>query len=174
MRVNVIHKAVGAISESDVLLAEASDAVIIGFQVRPSAEARRAAEKEGIEIRLYSVIYDCINEVKEGIEGMLEPEKKEEVTATAEVKQTFKISKVGTIAGCLVKEGKLTNKADVRLIRDGIVVYTGSLASLQRGKDNAKEVPAGMECGCGLERYNDIHPGDIIEAFQIVEIKRSL
>ena len=174
VRVNVIHKAVGAISESDVLLAEASDAVIIGFQVRPSAEARRAAEKEGIEIRLYSVIYDCINEVKEGIEGMLEPEKKEEVTATAEVKQTFKISKVGTIAGCLVKEGKLTNKADVRLIRDGIVVYTGSLSSLQRGKDQAKEVPAGMECGCGLERYNDIHPGDVIEAFQIVEIKRSL
>ena len=174
VRVNVIHKAVGAISESDVLLAEASDAVIIGFQVRPSSEARRAAEKEGIEIRLYSVIYDCINEVKEGIEGMLEPEKKEEVTATAEVKQTFKISKVGTIAGCLVKEGKLTNKADVRLIRDGIVVYTGTLASLQRGKDNAKEVPAGMECGCGLERYNDIHPGDIIEAFEIVEIKRSL
>ena len=174
VRVNVIHKAVGAISESDVLLAEASDAVIIGFQVRPSAEARRAAEKEGIEIRLYSVIYDCINEVKEGIEGMLEPEKKEEVTATAEVKQTFKISKVGTIAGCIVKEGKLTGKADVRLIRDGIVVYTGSLSSLQRGKDQAKEVLAGMECGCGLERYNDIHPGDIIEAFQIVEIKRSL
>ncbi len=174
VRVNVIHKAVGQISESDVLLAEASDAVIIGFQVRPSAEARRSAEKEGIEIRLYSVIYDCINEVKEGIEGMLEPEKKEEVTATAEVKQTFKISKVGTIAGCLVKEGKLTNKASVRLIRDGIVVYTGELSSLQRGKDNAKEVPAGMECGCGLERYNDIHPGDIIEAFQIVEIKRSL
>jgi len=174
VRVNVIHKAVGAISESDVLLAEASDAVIIGFQVRPSSEARRAAEKEGIEIRLYSVIYDCINEVKEGIEGMLEPEKKEEVTATAEVKQTFKISKVGTIAGCQVKEGKLTNKADVRLIRDGIVVYTGSLSSLQRGKDQAKEVPAGMECGCGLDKYNDIHPGDIIEAFQITEIKRSL
>ena len=174
VRVNVIHKAVGAISESDVLLAEASDAVIIGFQVRPSSEARRAAEKEGIEIRLYSVIYDCINEVKEGIEGMLEPEKKEEVTATAEVKQTFKISKVGTIAGCLVKEGKLTQKAQVRLIRDGIVVYTGELASLQRGKDNAKEVLSGMECGCGLEKYNDIHPGDIIEAFQIVEIKRSL
>ena len=174
VRVNVIHKAVGAISESDVLLAEASDAVIIGFQVRPSSEARKAAEKEGIEIRLYSVIYDCINEVKEGIEGMLEPEKKEEVTATAEVKQTFKISKVGTIAGCLVKEGKLTSKADVRLIRDGIVVYTGTLSSLQRGKDQAKEVPSGMECGCGLDRYNDIHPGDVIEAFQIVEIKRSL
>ena len=174
VRVNVIHKAVGAISESDVLLAEASDAVIIGFQVRPSAEARRSAEKEGIEIRLYSVIYDCINEVKEGIEGMLEPEKKEEVTATAEVKQTFKISKVGTIAGCQVKEGKLTSKAQVRLIRDGIVVYTGALASLQRGKDDAKEVAAGFECGCGLERFNDIHIGDIIEAFTVVEIKRSL
>jgi translation initiation factor IF-2 len=174
VRVNVIHKAVGAISESDVLLAEASDAVIIGFQVRPSAEARRAAEKEGIEIRLYSVIYDCINEVKEGIEGMLEPEKKEEVTATAEVKQTFKISKVGTIAGCQVKEGKLTAKAQVRLIRDGIVVYTGALASLQRGKDDAKEVATGFECGCGLERFNDIHIGDIIEAFTVVEIKRSL
>jgi len=174
VRVNVIHKAVGQISESDVLLAEASDAVIIGFQVRPSAEARRAAEKEGIEIRLYSVIYDCINEVKEGIEGLLEPEKKEEVTATAEVKQTFKISKVGTVAGCQVKEGKLTAKAQVRLIRDGIVVYTGALASLQRGKDDAKEVATGFECGCSLERFNDIHPGDIIEAFQIVEIKRSL
>jgi translation initiation factor IF-2 len=174
VRVNVIHKAVGAISESDVLLAEASDAVIIGFQVRPSAEARRSAEKEGIEIRLYSVIYDCINEVKEGIEGMLEPEKKEEVTATAEVKQTFKISKVGTIAGCQVKEGKLTSKAQVRLIRDGIVVYTGALASLQRGKDDAKEVAAGFECGCALERFNDIHIGDVIEAFTVVEIKRSL
>jgi len=174
VRVNVIHKAVGAISESDVLLAEASDAVIIGFQVRPSSEARKAAEKEGIEIRLYSVIYDCINEVKEGIEGMLEPEKKEEVTATAEVKQTFKISKVGTVAGCQVKEGKLVQKAQVRLIRDGIVVYTGALASLQRGKDDAKEVASGFECGCSLERFNDVHIGDIIEAFQIVEIKRSL
>ena len=174
VRVNVIHKAVGAISESDVLLAEASDAVIIGFQVRPSAEARKSAEKEGIEIRLYSVIYDCINEVKEGIEGMLEPEKKEEVTATAEVKQTFKISKVGTVAGCQVKEGKLTQKAQVRLIRDGIVVYTGALASLQRGKDDAKEVASGFECGCSLERFNDIHIGDVIEAFQITEIKRSL
>ena len=174
VRVNVIHKAVGAISESDILLAEASDAVIIGFQVRPSTEARKAAEKEGIEIRLYSVIYDAINDVKEGIEGLLEPEKKEEVTATAEVKQTFKISKVGTVAGCLVKEGKLVNKAQVRLIRDGIVVYTGALASLQRGKDDAKEVPAGMECGCGLERFNDIKEGDIIEAFTVVEIKQKL
>ena len=174
VRVNVIHKAVGAISESDILLAEASDAVIVGFQVRPSSEARKAAEKEGIEIRLYSVIYDAINDVKEGIEGMLEPEKKEEVTATAEVKQIFKISKVGTVAGCQVKEGKLTSKAQVRLIRDGIVVYTGALASLQRGKDDAREVAAGFECGCSLERFSDIHPGDVIEAFQIIEIKRNL
>ena len=174
VKVNVIHKAVGAISESDILLAEASDAVIIGFQVRPSVEARRAAEKEGIEIRLYSVIYDAINEVKDGIEGMLEPEKKEEVTATAEVKQIFKISKVGTIAGSVIRDGKMTNKTKVRLIRDGIVVYTGNLSSLQRGKDAAKEVPAGMECGIGIENYNDIKEGDIIEAFQIVEIKRTL
>lgn len=174
VRVNVIHKAVGAISESDILLAEASDAVVVGFQVRPTTEARKVAEKEGIEIRLYSVIYDCINEVKDGIEGMLEPEKKEEITATAEVRQTFKISKVGTIAGCLVKDGKLTAKAQVRLIRDGIVVYTGELASLQRGKDQAKEVPAGMECGLSVERFNDIKEGDIVEAFHIIEIKRTL
>ncbi|MBP5635256.1 MAG: translation initiation factor IF-2 [Bacteroidales bacterium] len=174
VRVNVIHKAVGAISESDILLAEASDAVIIGFQVRPSVEARKAAEKEGIEIRLYSVIYDCINEIKDGIEGMLEPEKKEEVTATAEVKQTFRISKVGTIAGCLVRDGKMTNKTDVRLIRDGIVIYTGELSSLQRGKDAAKEVPAGMECGIGIAKFNDIKEGDVIEAFHVVEIRRTL
>ena len=173
VRVNVIHKAVGAISESDVLLAEASDAVIIGFQVRPSTEARKSADREGIEIRLYSVIYDAINEVKDGLEGMLEPEKKEEVTATAEVKQTFKISKVGTIAGCLVRDGKLT-KSKVRLIRDGIVVYTGEMSSLQRGKDQAKEVQAGMECGVGIENFNDIKIGDIIEAFHIVEIKQTL
>ena len=172
VRVNVIHKAVGAISESDVLLAEASDAVIIGFQVRPSTEARKSAEREGIEIRLYSVIYDAINEVKDGLEGMLEPEKKEEVTATAEVKQTFKISKVGTIAGCLVRDGKLT-KSKIRLIRDGIVVYTGEMSSLQRGKDQVKEVQAGMECGVGIENFNDIKIGDIIEAFHIVEIKQT-
>ncbi|MBQ9185730.1 MAG: translation initiation factor IF-2 [Bacteroidales bacterium] len=172
--VNVIHKAVGAISESDVMLATASDAIIIGFQVRPSSDARNMAEKEGIEIRLYSVIYDAIEEVKDGIEGMLEPEKKEEVTATALVKQPFKIPKVGTIAGSLVKEGKLTKNTKVRLIRDGIVVYTGELASLRRGKDDAKEVPAGMECGIGIENYNDIKEGDVIEAFQIIEIKRTL
>ncbi len=174
IHVNVIHKAVGAISESDIMLATASDAIIIGFQVRPSADARSLAEKEGIEIRLYSIIYDAINEVKDGIEGMLEPEKKEEVTATAEIKQTFHISKVGTIAGCLIKDGKMTAKSKVRLIRDGIVVYTGELSSLKRGKDDAKEVVNGMECGIGIEKYNDLKPGDIIEAFQIVEIKRTL
>lgn len=174
VKVNVIHKAVGGISESDVLLAEASDAVIVGFQVRPTVEARKAADREGIDIRLYSVIYDCINEVKDGIEGMLEPEKKEEITATAEVKQTFKISKVGTIAGCLVRDGKVVQKAKARLIRDGIVIYTGELGSLQIGKDAVKEVGAGKECGIGIAGYNDIKESDTIETFQIVEIKRTL
>ena len=174
VRVNVIHKAVGAISESDILLAEASDAVIIGFQVRPTVEARKVADREGIEIRLYSVIYDCINEVKDGIEGMLEPEKKEEVTGTAEVKQTFRISKVGTIAGCIVRDGKMVQKTSVRLIRDGIVIYTGELGSLQIGKDAAKEVTAGRECGMSVAGYNDIKEGDVIEAFHIIEIKRTL
>ena len=174
VKVNVIHKAVGGISESDVLLAEASDAVIVGFQVRPTVEARRSAEREGIEIRLYSVIYDCINEVKDGIEGMLEPEKKEEVIATAEVKQTFKISKVGTIAGCLMRDGKMVQKSKVRLIRNGIVIYTGELSSLQVGKDAVKEVVAGRECGMAIAGYNDIKEGDLIEGFQIVEIKRTL
>jgi translation initiation factor IF-2 len=174
VRVNVIHKAVGAISESDILLAEASDAVIIGFQVRPTVEARKVADREGIEIRLYSVIYDCINEVKDGIEGMLEPEKKEEVVGTAEVKQTFRISKVGTIAGCIVRDGKMVQKSSVRLIRDGIVIYTGELGSLQIGKDAAKEVTSGRECGMSISGYNDIKEGDVIEAFHIVEIKRTL
>ena len=174
VNVNVIHKAVGAISESDVMLASASDAIIIGFQVRPSVDARGLAEKEGIEIRLYSIIYDAINEVRDGMEGMLEPDTKEEITATAFVKQTFKISKVGTIAGCLVREGKLVKGTKVRLIRDGIVIYTGELASLRRGKDDVKEVLSGMECGLGISGYNDIKEEDIIEAFQVVEIKRKL
>ena len=174
VRVNVIHKAVGAISESDVILAEASDAVIIGFQVRPSIDARKTADDQGIEIRLYSVIYDAINDVKDGIEGMLEPIKKEEITGTAEVKQTFKISKVGTIAGCLVRDGKIARSAQCRLIRDGIVVYTGSLASLKRGKEDAKEVSAGMECGIGIENFNDVKVGDNIEAFTITEVKQTL
>ena len=174
VRVNVIHKAVGAISESDILLAAASDAIIIGFQVRPMPSARKLAEKEEIEIRLYSVIYDCINELKSGIEGMLEPEQKEVVTATAEVQETFKISKVGTIAGCIVREGKLNRNAKVRVIRDGIVVYTGELGSLKRFKDDVKEVHMGMDCGLNIQGYNDIKIGDIVEAYTIEEIKRTL
>ena len=174
IRVNVIHKAVGAISESDVLLAAASDAIIIGFQVRPSANARALAEKEEIEIRLYSVIYDAINEVKSGMEGMLAPEEKEEITATAEVLETFKISKVGTIAGCIVRSGKLTRNAKVRVIRDAIVVYTGELGSLKRFKDDVKEVASGMDCGLNITDYNDIKVGDVIEAYTVVEIKRTL
>ncbi len=174
IKVNVIHKAVGAISESDVLLAVASNAIIIGFQVRPMANARKLAEKESIEIRLYSVIYDAIEEVKSGIEGMLAPEQKEEVTATAEVRETFKISKVGIIAGCMVKEGKLTRSSKVRVIRDGIVIHTGSLGSLKRFKDDVREVASGFDCGLNIESYNDILVGDVIEAFEIVEIKRKL
>ena len=174
VRVNVIHKAVGAISESDILLAAASDAIIIGFQVRPMPSARKLAEKEEIEIRLYSVIYDCINELKSGIEGMLEPEQKEVVTATAEVQETFKISKVGTIAGCIVREGKLQRTAKVRVIRDGIVVYTGELGSLKRFKDDVKEVHMGLDCGLNIQGYNDIKVGDIVEAYNIEEIKRTL
>ena len=174
VRVNVIHKAVGAISESDILLAAASDAIIIGFQVRPMPSARKLAEKEEIEIRLYSVIYDCINELKSGIEGMLEPEQKEVVTATAEVQETFKISKVGTIAGCIVREGKLTRTAKVRVIRDGIVVYTGELGSLKRFKDDVKEVHMGMDCGLNIQGYNDVKVGDVVEAYTIEEIKRTL
>ena len=174
IHVNVIHKAVGAISESDVLLAVASNAIIIGFQVRPMPSARKLAEKEQIEIRMYSVIYDAIEEVKSGIEGMLAPEEKEEVTANAEVLETFKISKVGTIAGCMVRDGKLTRSAKIRVIRDGIVVYTGSLGSLKRLKDDAKEVAAGFDCGLSVDGYNDIKIGDMIEAYQIVEVKRKL
>ena len=174
VRVNVIHKAVGAISESDILLAAASDAIIIGFQVRPMPSARKLAEKEEIEIRLYSVIYDCINELKSGIEGMLEPEQKEVVTATAEVQETFKISKVGTIAGCIVREGKLQRTAKVRVIRDGIVVYTGELGSLKRFKDDVKEVHVGLDCGLNIQGYNDIKVGDVVEAYTIEEIKRTL
>ena len=174
VHVNVIHKAVGAISESDVLLAAASNAIIIGFQVRPSTGARKLAEKEEIEIRLYSVIYDAINEVKSGMEGMLAPEEKEEITATAEVRETFKISKVGTIAGCMVKEGKLTRSSKVRIIRDGIVIYTGTLGSLKRFKDDVKEVTSGYDCGLNIDGFNDIKIGDVVEAYAIVEIKRKL
>ncbi len=174
IHVDVIHKAVGAISESDVLLAAASNAIIIGFQVRPSASARKLAEKEEIEIRLYSIIYDAINEVKSGIEGMLAPEEKEEVTSTSEVRETFKISKIGTIAGCMVKEGKLSRTSKIRVIRDGIVVYGGVLGSLKRFKDDVKEVVSGYDCGLNVEGFNDIKVGDVIESYNIVQIKRKL
>ena len=172
VQVNVIHKAVGQISESDVLLAAASNAIIVGFQVRPSMGARKLAEKEEIEIRLYSIIYDAINDIKDAIEGMLEPVTKEEIVCSIEVLETFKISKVGTIAGGIVREGKLSRNTPIRVIRDGIVVYTGRLGSLKRFKDDVKEVTSGQECGLNIESYNDIRVGDIVEGYEQVEVKR--
>jgi len=174
VQVNVIHKAVGQISESDILLAAASNAIVIGFQVRPSAGARKLAEKEEIDIRLYSIIYDAINEIKDAIEGMLAPEMKEEITGSAEVLETFKITKVGTVAGCIVREGKISRSNKVRLIRDGIVIYTGELESLKRFKDDVREVAAGFECGLNIKNFNDIKVGDFVEGFQEVEVKRKL
>lgn len=174
IQVNVIHKAVGQISESDVVLAAASNAVIIGFQVRPSQQARRSAEKEGVEIRLYSIIYDAIEDVKSAMEGMLSPEIKEEITANVEVLQVFKISKVGSVAGCMVKEGKIKRTNKVRVIRDGIVIHTGELGSLKRFKDDAKEVVAGQDCGLNINNFNDIQVGDIIEAYEETEVKKTL
>ena len=174
IQVNVLHKAVGEISESDVTLAAASEAIIIGFQVRPSQAARRAAEAEGVEIRLYSVIYQAIEEVKDAMEGMLAPEIKEEVTGTAEVLQTYHISKVGTVAGCIVREGRIKRSCKVRLIRDGIVKYTGELGSLKRFKDDVKEVVSGYDCGLNIAGYNDVKEGDFIEAFEEVEVKKTL
>jgi translation initiation factor IF-2 len=155
-----------------VLLAAASNAIIVGFQVRPSMAARKLAEKEEIEIRLYSIIYDAINDIKDAIEGMLEPITKEEIVCSVEVLETFKISKVGTIAGCIVREGKITRNTPVRVIRDGIVVHTGRLGSLKRFKDDAKEVGPGLECGLNIDGYNDIHVGDIVEGYETVEVKR--
>ena len=172
VQVNVIHSAVGQISESDVLLAAASNAIIVGFQVRPSAAARKAAEKEQIDIRLYSIIYDAINEIKDAIEGMLEPVMKEEIVCSTEVLETFKISKVGTVAGCIVREGRMQRNTPIRVIRDGIVIYTGKLGSLRRFKDDVKEVTVGQDCGLNIESYNDIKIGDIIEGYEQVEVKR--
>ena len=172
VQVNVIHAAVGQISESDVLLAAASNAIIVGFQVRPSASARKLAEKEEIEIRLYSIIYDAINDIKDAIEGMLEPVMKEEIVASVEVLEIFKISKVGTVAGCVVREGKLQRTTPIRVIRDGIVIYTGKLGSLKRFKDDVKEVTVGQDCGLNIESYNDVKVGDIIEGYEQVEVKR--
>ena len=172
VQVNVIHAAVGQISESDVLLAAASNAIIVGFQVRPSAAARKVAEKEEIEIRLYSIIYDAINDIKDAIEGMLEPVMKEEIVASVEVLEIFKITKVGTVAGCMVREGKLQRSTPIRVIRDGIVIYTGKLGSLKRFKDDVKEVASGQDCGLNIESFNDIRVGDIVEGYEQVEVKR--
>lgn len=174
IQVNVIHKAVGQISEGDVMLAAASNAIIVGFQVRPSMSARKLAEKEQIDIRLYSIIYTAIEEIKAAMEGMLSPEIKEEVVATVEVLETFKISKVGTIAGCIVRDGKIARSSKIRIIRDGIVIYTGELGSLKRFKDDVKEVSKGFECGLNITNYNDLRIGDMIEAFEEVEIKKTL
>ncbi|MBR1834486.1 MAG: translation initiation factor IF-2 [Bacteroidales bacterium] len=174
VQVNVIHKAVGQITETDVMLAESSDAIIIGFQVRPSVGARKMAETDHIDIRLYSIIYDAINELKDAIEGMLSPETQEKIVANLEIRETFKISKVGTIAGCMCLDGKITRNHNVRIIRDGIVVYTGKLASLKRFKDDVKEVVSGQDCGLNIEGFNDIKVGDIVEAYEIIEIKRKL
>jgi translation initiation factor IF-2 len=174
IQVNVIHKAVGQISESDITLAAASNAIIVGFQVRPSAAARRLAEKEGVDIRLYSIIYDAIEEVKSAMEGMLSPEYKEEITATVEVQEIFKITKVGTVAGCMVREGKIKRGNRVRLIRDGIVIHTGELGSLKRFKEDVREVTSGYECGLNISNYNDIKINDIIESFEQIEVKKTL
>ena len=174
IQVNIIYKAVGPITESDVLLASASDAVIIGFNVRPMGNARMLADKEEIDIRMYSIIYDAINDLKDAMEGMLSPEMKEEITGTAEIRETFKISKVGTIAGCMVTSGKVFRNSNIRLIRDGVVIYTGELLSLKRFKDDVKEVSKGYDCGLQIKNYNDIMEYDVVEAFQEVAVKKKL
>ena len=174
IQVNIIHKAVGAITESDVLLATASDAIIIGFNVRPMGNARQIADKEEVDIRMYSIIYDAINDLKDAMEGMLSPELKEEITGTAEIREIFKVSKIGSIAGCMVTNGKIIRNSGVRLIRDGVVIYTGELASLKRFKDDVKEVSKGYDCGMQVKNYNDIKEGDIIESFHEVEVKKKL
>jgi len=171
---NVIHKSVGAITESDVLLASASNAIVVGFQVRPSVNARKLAEQEQIDIRLYSIIYQAIEEIKAAIEGMLAPEIEEKITCNIEVRDIFKITKVGTVAGCMVLDGKVTRHSNVRVIRDGIVVYTGLLGSLKRFKEDVKEVQSGYECGLNIENFNDVKVGDIIEGYEQIEIKRKL
>jgi translation initiation factor IF-2 len=174
IQVNVIHKSVGAITETDVNLAAASNAIIIGFQVRPSLNARKLAEQEEIDIRLYSIIYDAINELKSAMEGMLAPEFEEKIVCNIEVRETFKIPKAGTIAGCMVLDGKINRNTKVRVIRDGIVSYTGELSSLRRFKDDVKEVASGYECGLSINNFNDIQVGDIIEGYEQVAVKRTL
>jgi translation initiation factor IF-2 len=174
VKVHVIHKGVGGISESDVLLAAASRAVIIGFHVRPNLNARRLAQTEHVDIRLYSIIYDAINEVKNALEGLLAPSITEEVMATVEVRQVFKISKVGTIAGCQVKDGTITRNNKVRLVREGVIIFDGQIDALKRFKDDVREVAQGFECGISLLNFNDVKVGDIIEAYKMVETKRTL
>ena len=174
IQVNIIHKGVGAITESDVLLATASDAIIIGFNVRPMGNARQIADKEEIDIRMYSIIYDAINDLKDAMEGMLSPELKEEITGTAEIREIFKVTKVGNIAGCMVTSGKIFRNSNIRIIRDGVVIYTGVLTSLKRFKDDVKEVAKGFDCGLQIKNYNDIELNDVIEAFHEVEVKKKL
>jgi translation initiation factor IF-2 len=174
IQVNIIHKGVGAITESDVLLASASDAIIIGFNVRPAGPARAVADREEIDVRTYSIIYDAINDVKDAMEGMLSPEMKEEITGNAEIREIFKVTKVGNIAGCMVTDGKIFRKSNIRIIRDGIVIHTGELDSLKRFKDDAKEVAKGYDCGMQIKNFNDIEIGDIIEAYHEVEVKKKL
>jgi translation initiation factor IF-2 len=174
IQVNVIHKGVGQITESDVLLATASDAIIVGFQVRPSGGARKLAEREEIQIKLYSVIYAAIEEVKDAMEGMLSMRIEERIVGNAEIRETFKISKVGTIAGCFVTDGKINRNSKVRIIRDGIVIYSGNLGSLKRFKDDVREVSKGYECGLNIDKFNDIKEGDVVEAFEEVEVKQTL
>ena len=174
IQINVIHKAVGAISESDIMLAAASNAIVVGFQVRPSMAARRLAEREEVDIRLYSIVYDAIEELRSAMEGMLSPEIKEQINGNLEVLETFKIGKVGTIAGCMVKDGKVKSKSKVRVIRDGIVIHTGQLESLKRFKDDVKEVAAGLDCGLNITNFNDLKVGDLIEAFEEIEVSRKL
>ena len=174
IQVNIVHKAVGGITDSDVLLATASKAIILGFQVRPAGSARKLAEKEDIEIRLYSIIYDAINDIKEAMGGMLSPDFKEEITCSLEIRETFKISKFGTIAGCMVIDGTITRNSKIRVIRDSVVVYTGELGSLKRFKDDVKEVKKGTDCGLNIKNFNDIKVGDVIEGFKEVEVQREL
>ena len=181
IQINIIHKGVGAITESDVLLASASDAIILsvcvrpqGFNVRPQGNAKQLAEKEEIDIRNYSIIYDAIDDLKDAMEGMLSPEMKEEITGTAEIRELFKVSKVGTIAGCMVTDGKIFRNSKIRLIREGVVIYTGELATLKRFKDDVKEVSKGYDCGMQIKNYNDIREYDLIEGYHEVEVKKKL
>jgi translation initiation factor IF-2 len=174
IQVNVIHKGVGQITETDVMLASASDAIIVGFQVRPLASVRRLAEQEEIDIRTYSIIYDAINEIKSATEGMLAPTLEEKVVANVEIREVFKITKVGSVAGCMVLDGKINRNTKVRVLRDGVVIYTGELASLKRFKEDVKEVATGYECGLNIQNFNDIKVGDLIEGYDRVEVKAKL